>query len=268
MIKPKATIGIWLVLAAGCGTVRHGPSLAASGVPGPRLAVTGRPFLGRPYQGGILDDGHPGERLCCRLDAFDCVTFVETCLALARAERAGRAKAEAAFPAELERIRYRDGRREGYATRLHYFSDWIQDNAARGHLVDLTASLGGVPDERPLHFMTTRKELYPALADPATFGAIRAAELRLSGTPRSRLPKAKVPAVIGRIQDGDILGFTSSTPGLDIAHVGLACRGEDGVLRVMHASSKAGCVTISRESLVDYLMGVPRFSGLVVVRAI
>ncbi|MBK7785299.1 MAG: DUF1460 domain-containing protein [Gemmatimonadetes bacterium] len=33
----------------------------------------------------------------------------------------------ARFGTEMERMRYRDGRRRGYASRLHYFSEWIAE---------------------------------------------------------------------------------------------------------------------------------------------
>jgi hypothetical protein len=266
MFKVLSLSGLGLVLGTGCTALRDRPAATASlEATDGSLAGVGARFLGRPYLGGTLDAGNPGERLIFRCDVFDCITFVETSLAQLRAERAG---VPSAYPVELQRLRYRGGRRAGYASRLHYFSEWLQDNAARGHLVDLTATLGGVPDPRPLHFMTSHRAQYPALADAAKLQGVAAAEARLSATPRRYLPKDQVQAVQGRIREGDILGFTSAIPGLDVVHVGLATRARDGVLRVLHASSAAGCVQVSSLSLADYLMGNPRMSGLRVARPI
>ena len=43
-------------------------------------------------------------------------------------------------------MRYRGGKRRGYASRLHYFSEWISDGARRGLVRDLGAELGGAED--------------------------------------------------------------------------------------------------------------------------
>ena len=48
-----------------------------------------------------------------------------------------------------------------YASRLHYFSEWIADGARRGLLRDLGPELGGVEDERPLRFMTEHRAQLP-----------------------------------------------------------------------------------------------------------
>ena len=46
-----------------------------------------------------------------------------------------------AFGREIERMRYRGGKRRGYASRLHYFSEWISDGARRGLVRDLGKEL-------------------------------------------------------------------------------------------------------------------------------
>ena len=70
------------------------------------------------------------------LTGFDCVTLVESSLAIARAAAVPRAR-WSAFTHEIERMRYRGGVRAGYVSRLHYFSEWIADNARRGLLREL-----------------------------------------------------------------------------------------------------------------------------------
>ena len=54
----------------------------------------------------------------------------------------------------LQQIRYRRGRVDGYASRLHYFTDWIRDNEQKGLVRELTADLGGVQDFEAIDFMT------------------------------------------------------------------------------------------------------------------
>jgi len=235
----------------------------AGGHPGSSLAATGRRFLGRPYLAGSLDAGGPDERLVCRYDGFDCLTFVENCMAIMHALRADD---HTTYPLHLEKIRYRAGKRAGYASRLHYFTEWIQDNAARGLVVDLTAELGGVPDTRPIHFMTSHREAYPALADDRTFQAIRHDEARLTRTRRFTIPKEKVGSMLAKLETGDIIAMTSTVEGLDVSHVGLVHRNPRGEVHLLHASRSGGAVQITALSLVDYLMANPSMSGIKVAR--
>ena len=60
-----------------------------------------------------------------RLDSFDCVTFLETSLALARA------RDTSDLLVRMDSIRYLDGRVE-WRWRNHFFEgDWLPRNAAR-----------------------------------------------------------------------------------------------------------------------------------------
>lgn len=242
--------------------------------PGASVAAVAQVFLGRPYLGGSLgpdpdpedagpEVGSADEGLVCRCDAFDCVTLVESSLALANALHTG---GLADYPRHLEAIRYRGGRRAGYPSRLHYFTDWIHDNAAKGYVQDLTEALGGIPDLRPLSFMTAHPAAYPALADPSVFQAVRATEAELSARPRFWLTRDRVPDILPRLESGDILAFTSAVAGLDVCHVGLAWRTREGEVRLLHATSPGGSVQISTLPLPAYLARHPRMTGLLVAR--
>lgn len=91
------------------------------------------PYLLSPLGEGEAPD--PDPRL--RLDAFDCTTFVETAIALARCD---------ALPdveRELDLIRYR-GDAPSFATRRHLMaSDWVPGLIAAGFVEDITAEVGG-----------------------------------------------------------------------------------------------------------------------------
>ena len=164
---------------------------------------------------------------------YDCVTYVETVLALSRMVRAGVYDFDT-FKRELARIRYRGGVIDGYPSRLHYFSEWIADNEAKGILNDITRDLGGVADTEPIDFMSRNAHRYPKLADPANLEAIREIERRLSGGTRYVIPEDRIADVAPRIRNGDIIAATSSARGLDVAHTGLAVW-IDGRLHLMHA---------------------------------
>ena len=238
---------------------------------GRRIGRVGELALGTPYRAHMLEEylaegGDPGaEPVTAYLTAFDCVTLVESSVAIARAA----AKPSAGwddFVREVERMRYRDGERRGYATRIHYFSEWIVDGARRGLVRDLGPELGATDDERPLRFMSTHRDAYPALRDDGVYRAIVQMEHRLDAYPRHVIATERIPAAMDRIQTGDVLAFATSVAGLDASHTGLAYRSRDGVLRVLHAPLSGGEVTVSRGDLHAYVAGLRAPTGVMVAR--
>ena len=152
-----------------------------------------RLFIGKPYEAGTLE----GEREAVRvnLEAFDCTTYVETVLALAYTAGQHR-RTWRDFTENLERLRYRNGRAAGYASRLHYPSEWVIDNYSRGNLREITGEIAGARHNvKSLDFMSRNAKLYPALADSATLAAVKGAEAGLSN---HRYPLLKAPQVEGQ----------------------------------------------------------------------
>jgi len=235
-------------------------------------ARVGELALGSPYRANTLEEylAEPGaspahEVLTTYLTGFDCVSLVESSLAIARAAARPDAGWDA-FQREVERMRYRDGVREGYTSRLHYFSEWIADNARRGLVRDLGPELGAVDDARPLRFMTTHRSAYRALADDAVYRAIGQMEHRLDPSPRLLIPTAQIPAITDRLETGDVLAFTTSIDGLDCTHTGLAYRDPAGVMRVLHAPLSGGVVQVSRGTLPQYVAGLRSGTGILAAR--
>ena len=248
--------------------------LASADVPLGRAVVrVGELALGTPYVANTLETylraggSVPStEPLTISLTKFDCVTLVESSLAVARLAR-GRGKASwEGFAHQVERMRYRGGRRGDYTTRLHYFSEWITDGEKRGLVHDLSAELGGVKDDRPLRFMTEHRKSYVALADDRVFQAIGEMERRLDGRARHVVPTASIAQIGDRIQTGDVLAFATSIPGLDVTHSAMAYRDRDGVLRVLHAPLSGGTVEVSKSTLPEYVAALKRSTGILVAR--
>ncbi len=227
------------------------------------VARIGRTFVGAPYTPGTLEVEGP-ERLVINLREFDCVTFVENTLALARVVRSGQGGYDA-FKRELLRIRYRGGKLEGYPSRLHYFSEWIADNEAKGIVQNITRELGGVLGTEPLNFMTTHVSAYRQLADPDVVAQIRSIEERLSASPRYVIPENRIAAVADRIHDGDVIGAASTLPGLDLAHTGLALW-VSGKLHLMHAPLVGKAVEISVLPLAGRIQSIEKQDGIMVAR--
>jgi hypothetical protein len=248
--------------------------LAEPKVPLGRGAVrVGELAVGSPYEAYALEaylraggDPRTTEPLTLSLTHFDCVSLVESCLAVARVARAGGAPSWEGFGREVERMRYRDGTRGDYTTRLHYFSEWIADGERRGLVRDLGRTLGGVEDGRPLRFMSQHRDSYPALKDDHVVQAIAAMERRLDGRARRVVPTTRIASVADRIETGDVLAFATSIPGLDVSHSAMAYRGTDGVLRVLHAPLSGGTVEVSTTTLPEYVAALKYGTGILVAR--
>ena len=171
------------------------------------------------------------------------------------------------FCRELASVRYRDAVVNGYASRLHYFCDWVWDASRRGLITDLTKELGGKVNPKVVSFMTQNPQYYPSLSDPVTYAAIKAAEDRLNATTRYRIEEADIASSEAGIRDGDIIALTFSKPGLVIAHVGFAVR-VHGRVHLLHASSDLKKVVVSDQTVEDMIRSSNRFDGMMVMRPI
>jgi hypothetical protein len=226
------------------------------------VARIGEWFVGTVYTPATLEAPGP-EHLVINLREFDCVTYVENMLAFGRIVRAG-SKDFATFRNEILSYRYRGGRLAGYPSRLHYFSEWIADNDARGIVENLTPALG-VADLEPIDFMTGHRASYRQLAADATFAEIAAIEKRLSGVPRYVIPEHNIRSREASIRNGDVIAAASTVKGLDIAHTGLALW-KDGRLHLMHAPLVGDSVEISKLPLAERIIASPRQDGIMVAR--
>jgi len=222
-------------------------------------------LLGTPYVGHALE-GNREEQLVINLLELDCVTFVENCLALTRAAQYPYPDYEN-FVRQLQNIRYRSGHINGYTSRLHYTSDWIADNVDMGIIENITQALGGKDFQPNVGFMSANPERYPALKDnPTNAEIIKGIEQTINQRNiYYYIPKTEIEDNQALIQSGDIIGFTTSTKGMDISHVGMAYWDNDR-LSFIHASSQYMKVVIEPQSLADYCKGVRTNTGIVVLR--
>ena len=260
-------------LDAWTGTLR-GEGLCRAGVPlGRSAGRVGELAAGTPYLASTLDaylaggGGAPrAEPLVLSLTRFDCVTLVESCLAVARVAGRNGAPTWRGFGREIERMRYRNGERRGYLSRLHYFSEWITDGERRGLVRDLGSELGAARDTRPLRFMSAHRASYSALAGDEVYEGVVEMERRLDGQARRVVPTKRIPEVVDRLETGDVLAFATAIPGLDVTHAAFAWRDAKGTLRVLHAPLSGGVVEVTRTTLPEYVAAIRHATGIVVAR--
>ena len=94
----------------------------------------------------------------------------------------------------------------GYATRLHYFYDWLENNSQRERLAWMTESMGGKRLFRKFSIMSKNPEKYPALADPLIFAQIQSLEDSLNEYELFWIPTNEVEAMQSQLKEGDIVG--------------------------------------------------------------
>ena len=231
---------------------------------GDLIVEVGKSFIGTDYLSyGLEKDGD--EQLVINLTGLDCTTFLENALVLARCIKSDKTSFED-YQKELQLIRYRDGIIDKYPSRLHYFSDWIYDNIEKNIVEDVTEEIGGKSVKFNINFMSTHPESYKHLKEnPEFIPIIKKQEKEISCRKYYYIPKESLAIKEDQIKNGDLLAITTTVDGLDIGHVGVAIKMEDGRIHLLHAPTENTKVQISEKPLSEYLMTFKRHSGVIVL---
>lgn len=224
-------------------------------------------FLDIPYVAHTLEVTDGEEELIINCDEVDCTTFVEYTLAMALSPTEDGQIAEGDFADKLQMIRYRDGKINGYTSRLHYIADWVNNGVRNGFLEDVTTANSPYIQQVSLSHMSSHPKLYKQLSNsPENVAKMKEIEKSLNGQEFHYVPKDKLPfAGLPWIKNGDIIAITTNTPGLDVAHMGIAFY-VNGKLSLLHASSKEKKVVISKVTLGQMLKKNKNWTGVRVLR--
>ncbi len=224
-------------------------------------------FTGQKYVAGTLDT-HSGEPLFISTSRLDCTTFIELVLAISISI----GEEEKSFKAvcrNLEQMRYQGGVRNGYASRLHYISQWIADSAKSNIVEEITGGRYSRPQQLDLHYMSSHPASYKQLKEnPALVEEIEKREKPFRGKEARYIPKDSIDNAADEIgvKDGDIIALTTNIKGLDVVHIGIAfCK--DGKVHLLHASSGAGKVIKDSTTLFHYQKSKKNQTGIRIFRA-
>ena len=124
------------------------------------IKKAGEFFKETPYVAHTLE--REEEQLIINLRGLDCTTYAENCLALVNTVKSDNPSLER-FADDLRRVRYRDGKIDGYPSRLHYFSDWIHENEKKGLVKNVSKEIANRPYTKTVNFMSTHPESYRQL---------------------------------------------------------------------------------------------------------
>jgi hypothetical protein len=201
-----------------------------------RIDVLSQSLVGQSYRSdSLVGSADTAEVFKAWFDGFDCVTYIETILALSRASGAD------TFARWLRTIRYERGRVQ-WQSRNHYIALWIRNNLSN-KIVNVVA-IPAIPiliRERVLNVI-------PGLAPQ---------RVRLECT-----PKRAVPRLAPHLQTGDLMFFVSTRKNLDVFHAGIIVRDGKRVL-MRHASRSQGAVV---EQELTCFLKTNRMTGVIVTR--
>lgn len=221
-------------------------------------------FLETPYVAHTLETG-ADEKMVINLRGMDCTTYAENVLALVRTIQSKEQDFNR-FVNELEKVRYRNGTRNGYLSRLHYFSDWIYDNDKKKNVKDISGEISHILYPNMVNFMSIHPASYQVLDKyPELVEELRQIEKAISERVAWYIPKNKIEEFEDQFKDGDIVAITTQIDGLDVTHVGFVLW-RDGRVRLLHASSKDMKVVITNETLEEYLQGSKSATGIMIAR--
>lgn len=229
------------------------------------LVETAKYFSNTPYVAGTLEKSP--EHLIVNLREMDCTTLVENALALTYTLWEEDATFEA-FCNTLRDIRYRSGEIKGYTSRLHYPTDWLYDNESKGWLEDVSQGVGGQPYIPTVNYMSAHSEKYPMLANnQSDIDAIKKQENIINERSYYYIPKEHIDKVSDMIATGDVVLFTSATPGLDVSHMGVTYWDEDK-LTFIHASTRDKKVVVNPTTIDAYTKNNKTLTGIMIGRLI
>lgn len=231
------------------------------------IVEIGKSFLGTEYVAHTLEkDGD--EKLVINLTGLDCTTFLETALTFSLCIKKDKTSFED-YQNELTYIRYRDGKIDMYPSRLHYFSDWIFNNQQKGIVKDITKEIGGKPIKFKLNFMSENPKYYKQLKEnPGFIPVIKKQEEEINSRQYYYIPEDDIEKLESKIQTGDLIALTTSDKGLDIGHVGIAVKMDNGRIHFMHAPLVGSKVQITESPLSDYAKKIKKHTGIIVLRVL
>lgn len=230
-------------------------------------------FLRIRYQDSPLGEGEKGlydKDPLFRFDRFDCLTYVETVMAIYLAENNKKK-----FEKVLKKIRYKDGK-ISFPTRNHFMSaDWIPNNIKQGYTTDITKKIA--PGQYKIASAFIQKsEWYKKLKPPYFLHNGEIANDSVASIPY--IPTEKVindQNLINRIPSGAIISIVRPNwnlkkaigTTLNISHLGFVFHKTDGTTIFRHASSLKGrVVDVPLVAYLNELQKNPTIKGIHILK--
>jgi hypothetical protein len=202
---------------------------------GERMRLISSRFSGCPYiVNPLIGSARAPEVFTVSLAGFDCVTYIETVLALALSDSVDQ------FVETIRHVRYKNGQVD-WKSRNHYMTGWIKNNSRQGFIRNITRGSDTISKTRTLG---TLEGVPPKIVTFKCF------------------PKRMFLRIKNHVADGDLIFFASTRKRLDVFHAGLLFR-EGEQVNLRHASRSQGGVV---EQPLSEFLKKNRMAGLILVR--
>lgn len=216
---------------------------------GPRVAAAAVMLTG-VAAGQPLDNDSTGTAII-GFERTDGLGLVNMAMALAQAAGSPLGRWQD-YGEALVNVSRRRGEDTGFASKMMYGADWVTDNVYRGNISDLTERYSGsnVFKTKSLDKISLNRADYPALADSATYEALRMVEMgyRTHKIPHLKKETLSKKDILEDLRDGDIIMMLSSDPRFDIYDIGIVHIQPDGP-HFIHVSPSTGKVVEEAEVL-------------------
>ena len=199
-----------------------------------KLDAASASFIDIPYEADTLvGSASSPEKYVAKFKCFDCVTYVETILALALSSNLNE------FYETLRKIRYESGN-ISWEARNHYMSDWIERNEVEGFCKSTQCEGESIEITRKLSIISD----YPEKTKSINF-----------------IPFEKIINDNFKFSPGLLICFGTNRDNLDVTHCGLLFESDNGpVLR--HASRSKQKVV--EEPLADFMKRFGNSPGAII----
>lgn len=257
-----------------------------------RLDFDSAYFIGKPYQLFPLGEGPTGQfdkSPLYRADSFDCLTYVNTVMALTHAQNLNQ------FQQAFKQVSYKDGQVD-FINRNHFVSsDWNANNAKTGLIRDITnqihdsqgntlAQYSNTLIDKPnwyRHMSASRIKLFEYPGDKAAWQLWQYMQAQSKQVKAVRVATAYIPvqtlfssngqpnmALFNQIPSGSVIEIVRPNldltqligTHLDVTHIGFAIRTPQGLMFRQASTDRAKVVEVP---LTSYLKRYTQKPGVV-----
>ncbi len=225
-------------------------------------------FEGVRYGAGA--NGCSADQLLINTTSFDCVTFIETFLAMAFTTYDLRKNPFALedeifqlFSKYLMLIRYYENKpTDSWDNRINYYTEQLFKLADLGLLVPVTENAKRY--DKKINYISSHKYKFRGIKN---WQRIRQTERFLTKRPKYYYPLKDIEkCYLPVAREGDIVALTTTVEGLEVSHTGIITL-KNGRLYFSHASQKHKKLKME-EDFLEYLNTRSTITGILVFRPV
>ncbi|MDE7345919.1 MAG: DUF1460 domain-containing protein [Muribaculaceae bacterium] len=237
-----------------------------------RVAFFAKKLVGSPS--ALRTDILEADTLVFTVNAhsFTPLSFISTCIALAKAYESSSAPNWRDFSDKYEKVMFKKGEASDFVSRFLYPSDWIADNIFRGNVTDETFSLDGLNSrkkEKSLDYISHHRDSFKAFTDEKNFDRLKMLEM---GFRNHQIPYIANGDLTNsnrfknQAKDGDIFFLLTPDFNLDSREMGILTRDGDKLLIIQLSPSKDS-VTLEELPFENYVKrNIKRIQGARIIR--